>query len=435
MTRNKQAVFKWGRLSARQKFVLTWWTPVSAYSNYDGIICDGAIRSGKTVSMGFSFVIWAMTTFRDCDFAMCGKTIASFRRNVLKTLIKQLKSRGYEVDYRRSDNLMTISKGEVVNDFYIFGGKDESSQDLIQGMTLAGIFFDEVALMPESFVNQGTARCSVDGSKYWFNCNPAGPFHWFKQKWINRCKSKKIVYLHFTMEDNMTLPEHIKERYRNQYVGVFYQRYILGLWVAAEGLIYDMFDKVKHVVDTSKITDEGYYYVSCDYGTQNATVFLLWRKEFNSERWQIKREYYYSGRDNNKQKTDTELADDLGKWLGDTKITRIIVDPAAASFIAELKKRGYKVKAANNDVRDGISDVSTALHRQMIAIDKTCRHTIEEFASYCWDEKKAQHGEEAPVKTNDHCMDALRYFIYTMKIIKKFRDSEEYNATKYISAW
>lgn len=435
MRRNKQVIFKWGNLSARQKFVLNWWTPVSSYSNRDGIICDGAIRSGKTVSMGFSFVIWAMTTFNACDFAMCGKTIASFRRNVLKTLIKQLKSRGYEVDYRRSDNLMTVSKGEVVNDFYIFGGKDESSQDLIQGMTLAGIFFDEVALMPESFVNQGTARCSVDGSKFWFNCNPAGPFHWFKQKWINKCKSKNLVYLHFTMEDNLTLPERIKERYRNQYVGVFYQRYILGLWVAAEGLIYDMFDKAKHILDTTKVTAEGNYFVSCDYGTQNATVFLLWRREYDSERWIVRREYYYSGRDNNKQKTDAELASDLGAWLGETKIEKIIVDPAAASFITELKKRGYKVKPADNDVRDGISDVSTALHRELIAIDKTCRHTIEEFASYCWDAKRTDNGDEVPVKVNDHCMDALRYFIFTMKIIKKYRTGEEYSATRYISQW
>lgn len=430
-----KAIFKWGKLSARQKFVLNWWTKSSKYKDYDGIICDGAIRSGKTVSMGFSFVIWAMTKFNGYDFAMCGKTIASFRRNVLKTLIRQLKSRGYEVDYRRSDNLMTVSKGEVVNDFYIFGGKDESSQDLIQGMTLAGIFFDEVALMPESFVNQGTARCSVDGSKYWFNCNPAGPFHWFKQKWINKCRIKNLVYLHFTMEDNLTLPEKIKQRYRNQYVGVFYQRYISGLWVAAEGLIYDMFNKAIHALDTAHIITDGCYYVSCDYGTQNATVFLLWRKETDSERWVLKKEYYYSGRDNSKQKTDKELADDLGNWLGNIKIEKIIVDPAAASFITELKKRGYSVRSANNEVRNGISDVSTALHRNLIVIDKSCRHTIEEFASYCWDAKRTDNGSEVPVKVNDHCMDALRYFIYTMKIIKKYRDGEEYNATKYISAW
>lgn len=427
--------WKWGSLSKKQKFVLNWWTENSPYRDYEGIVADGAIRSGKTVSMAFSYVMWAMESFSNMNFGMCGKTIASFRRNVLTVLTLQLRTRGYTIKDSKSENLIVISKGDKINNFYIFGGKDEASQDLIQGITLAGIFFDEVALMPESFVNQGTARCSVDGSKFWFNCNPAGPFHWFKQNWINKCRSKKLVYLHFTMADNLTLTDRIRKRYAAQYVGVFFQRYILGLWVAAEGLIYDMFDKSKHTVTTSDIKCEGNYYVSSDYGTQNATVFLLWRKEQGKECWCLVSEYYYSGRDNNKQKTDSELADDLGKWLGEIKIERIIVDPAAASFITELKKRGYHVKPADNEVRNGISDVSTMLYKGNLLIDKNCKHTIEEFASYCWDEKRADKGEDVPVKVNDHCMDALRYFVKTMKLVKKDWNGNEYNAGRYISRW
>ncbi|OYP01261.1 terminase, partial [Lachnotalea glycerini] len=174
--------------------------------------------------------------------------------------------------------LVVVSCGGKTNLFYIFGGKDERSQDLIQGITLAGCFFDEVALMPESFVNQATGRCSVDDSKYWFNCNPDGPYHWFKTNWIDKQVEKNLLYLHFTMDDNLSLSEKIKARYRSMYSGVFFQRYIQGLWVVAEGIIYDMFDKAKHTVQSLSDLLKDTYYVSVDYGTQNATVFLLWSK-------------------------------------------------------------------------------------------------------------------------------------------------------------
>lgn len=202
----KQQIFKFQPFSRKQRKVLNWWYPDSPVKDMDGIIADGAIRSGKTVSMSLSFVMWAMATFDGQNFAMCGKTIGSFRRN------------GRE------------------NNFYIFGGKDERSQDLIQGITLAGVFFDEVALTPESFVNQATGRYSVDGSKYWFNCNPDGPYHGFKKNWIDKCEEKKLLYLHFTMDDNLSLTESIKARYRSLYTGVFFKRYILGLWAMAGGL-------------------------------------------------------------------------------------------------------------------------------------------------------------------------------------------------------
>lgn len=410
--------FKWGKLSARQKKVMTWWCHKSPYANYDGIIADGAIRSGKTVSMGFSFAIWAMTTFNHEHFAICGKTVSSLRRNVIETLTKQLRARGYFVQQRRSENSIIISKGDVVNTFYLFGGKDESSQDLIQGVTLAGVLLDEVALMPESFVNQATARCSVAGSKWWFNCNPAGPFHWFRQKWILQHKKKKIVYLHFTMDDNLFLSERIKQRYRNQYSGVFYQRYILGLWVAAEGLVYDMFSYSRHIL-RKFVHTEGDYYVSSDFGTQNPTVFLLWRKEFNSERWICLKEYYYSGRDSMKQKTVSEYADDLEDMLDGIRPRYVIVDPSASPLIIELKKRGLRVKQATNDVQDGISDVATLLHRNMLAFHSDCKYTISEFGEYFWDKKASDRGEDKPVKEKDHAMDAIRYFVRTMKLVKR----------------
>lgn len=445
----KKAIFKFQPFSQKQRKVLNWWCPTSPVKDYDGIIADGAIRSGKTVCMSLSFVFWAMENFTGQNFAMCGKTIGSFRRNVLFWLKLMLKSRGYRVADHRADNLVEISRGQVTNYFYIFGGKDERSQDLIQGITLAGLFCDEVALMPESFVNQATGRCSIAGSKYWFNCNPDGPYHWFKVNWIDKAIGylgktktakiredaaktgadpglKKLLYVHFTMDDNLSLSDEIKARYRSMYTGVFFKRYIMGLWSMAEGIIYDMFDPVRNTANTEALaaaykaengrdfwTDERY--VSCDYGTQNPTAFLLWNKAVD-KKWYCRQEYYYSGRDKGRQKTDKEFSDDLTAWLDGIAIKSVILDPAAASFKAQLEKDGYKVKKAKNDVLDGIRFVATLLLQGSIFIDSSCDNLIKEFASYIWDAKAGERGEDKPVKEHDHALDALRYFC--MSIIR-----------------
>ena len=430
----KLQVFKFKPFSTKQKQILTWWMPSSPAKDYDGIIADGAIRSGKTVCMSLSFVFWAMKTFSGQNFAICGKTIGSFRRNVLFWLKIMLRSRGYKVMDHRADNLVEISRNGVTNYFYIFGGKDERSQDLIQGITLAGLFCDEVALMPESFVNQATGRCSVDGSKYWFNCNPDGPYHWFKTNWIDRSVGylgkaeverqmkeakekkqdisfKKLLYVHFTMDDNLSLSEEIKARYRDSYSGVFYKRYILGLWAMAEGIIYDMFDVDRHVKKVIANLYNSGRYVSIDYGTQNATVFLLWNRGVDGK-WYCIKEYYYSGRDNAKQRTDAEYVKDFKAFLGGMKVKAVIVDPSAASFIAALRQAGYPVLKAKNDVEDGIRLVGTLLNQEKIVFSAACVNTIKEFASYIWDAKAADRGEDAPIKQHDHAMDAVRYFCY-----------------------
>ena len=405
----KISYFKWGAMSRRQKKVLTWWTKKSKYADYNGIIADGAIRSGKTVSMAFSFVLWAMHSFERENFAMCGKTIASFRRNVLGTLKRQLKARGYTVTEKRTENLIVISKGDKANLFYIFGGKDESSQDLIQGITLAGVFFDEVALMPESFVNQATARCSVNGSKFWFNCNPEGPQHWFYLKWILKCRNRKLLYLHFTMDDNLTLSEKIKERYRRQYAGVFYDRYIRGLWCQAEGLIYPFFDINKCC---NEEVDGDDYYISVDYGTMNPCSMGLWAVNYETETATRIKEFYYDGRKKQKQLTDREYYGHLEELAGDRYIECVIVDPSAASFIAEIRAQGrYSVRKGNNDVVDGIRLTGKLLKNGNLQIAKICKNTIREFQSYRWDDKST---EDKPSKENDHAMDDIRYFCNTI---------------------
>lgn len=409
-------MFRFAPFSRQQRRVLNWWTDKSPVNGKEGIIADGSIRSGKTLSMSLSYVMWAMERFDGQNFGMAGKTIQSFRRNVLKDLLPVLVTRGYRYEDRRGDNKLIIRRGAIENAFYIFGGKDERSQDLVQGITCAGFFFDEVALMPESFVNQATGRCSVTGSKWWFNCNPDSPYHWFKIEWIDRAEEKSLVYLHFTMDDNLSLAEQIKARYRSQYTGVFFKRYILGLWCMAEGIVYDMFDEERHVKPLAAfvgvLTDRKPF-VSIDYGTQNPTAMLLWQKGTDS-RWYCIREYYYSGRAQGRQKTDAEYADDLVKWLDGTEPKALIVDPSAASFIAELRKRGFHVLKADNDVLDGIRLVGTLLNRDRIIFSDSCTSTIKEFGTYVWDDKAAARGEDRPVKTNDHAMDAARYFCSTV---------------------
>lgn len=423
MINNVNTTFQFEPFSNKQLKVLTWWNTHSPYKDYYAIIADGSARSGKTVSMSISYIMWATTKYNGYNFGLCGKTIGSLRRNVLGPLKQMLLGLNYTIHDRRADNLLVITgktpNGEVhTNNFYLFGGKDESSQDLIQGITLAGCFFDEVVLMPESFVNQATVRCSVDGAKLWFNCNPEGPFHWFKLNWVDKTHDKKVLYLHFTMKDNLSLTPTTRKRYESMYSGVFYQRYILGLWVQAQGIIYDMFDSTKHKVPT---IDREYikYYVSCDYGIQNATAFLLWG--LCGGKWYLVDEYYYSGRDSNKQKTDEEYHEDLVTFVNGRKIQKVIIDPSASSLIACIKKhRTFKVLKADNDVLKGIREVGNCLTNELFYINDCCVNTITEMHSYVWDEKASNRGEDKPSKTNDHAMDAMRYFINTVLIKKRF---------------
>lgn len=409
--------FKFEAFSKKQLQVLTWWLPSSPVCDKDMIIADGSVRSGKTVSMSLSYVQWSMTTFDGENLGLSGKTIGSFRRNVLNPLKRMLKALKYKVKDHRADNMIEISKNGKTNFYYIFGGKDERSQDLIQGITLAGMLFDEVALMPESFVNQATARCSVDGAKLWYNCNPEGPYHWFNVEYVEKAEEKNAIYLHFTMEDNLSLSEKVKDRYRRMYSGVFFKRYILGLWVMAAGTIYDMFDEEKHVIDYDQIPALDKIWICCDYGTGNATVFLLQGR--NGKKYYSASEYYYDSRAVGRQKTDIEYAADLKKFVDENQqILKgrkpiIFVDPSAASFIAELRKEGWTVKGASNSVLDGIRYVASLFAELRYFICRNCVNTIKEKFAYIWDEKAQDRGEDKPVKQNDHCSDAERYGLYS----------------------
>ena len=384
------------------------------YTKYDALIADGAIRSGKTTFMIVAFIDDAMRRYNNQRFGICGKTVDSTVKNIIMPYLGMtLPQEKYSIQWRRSDKLLIISDGVSENYFEIFGGKDESSFALIQGRTLAGVLFDEVALQPRSFVEQALARCSVAGSKLWFNCNPGPPSHWFYTDWILQPERHNAVHLHFELEDNPALDQKIIERYKSMYSGVFYDRYIRGLWVVAEGLVYPMFGK-DHVV--SDHGTEGVYYVSMDYGTINPTAMGLWR--IHNGVATMEKEYYHSGREGS-QKTDEEYYQDLKTFIGNVPIQRIIIDPSAASMKACIRKHGeFKTQDADNSVIDGIRFTSTLIKSGKLKIHESCQNTQKEFGLYRWDEKSEK---DAVIKENDHSMDQMRYLCYTLRN-KYFRE-------------
>ncbi|MER2080726.1 MAG: PBSX family phage terminase large subunit [Ruminococcus sp.] len=394
--------------SPKQLRVMSWWHANSPDCGRDAVICDGAVRSGKTFCMSLSFVIWSFYFRGGSDFALCGKTIRSLRRNMVTPVMPLLHALGFSCEEKLSQNLLLVTYRGRQKRFYLFGGKDEASASLIQGMTLAGVLFDEVALMPRSFVEQALARCSVDGSRFWFNCNPEHPEHWFHTEWIRQREAKNALYLHFTMDDNPTLSEEVKRRYESLYSGVFYERFVRGKWVAVYGSVYPFMAEEKYYFDVPRGEFETYV-ISCDYGTVNPASFGLWGRLEGC--WYRIDEYYFDSRAEGFQKTDEEHYEGLRGLAGDRKIRQVVVDPSAASFIEVIRRHGeYKVTPAQNDVVNGIRRVSQALKQGDIRICRSCAAARREFSLYRWD---CDRRADAPVKQNDHAMDDIRYFVTT----------------------
>lgn len=411
------------KLSKKQRLVLKWAHMPSTAKRYRSIICDGAVRSGKTVSMTVGFIHWAMRYFDGVAFAICGKTVSSVERNIITPLLDcEDVTAYYDLRYSPSKAVLTVSVCGKLNRFYLFGGKDESSYMLIQGITLCGVLFDEVALMPQSFVDQAVARTlSVKDSKLWFNCNPDNPNHWFYKNWILDAmgkNNKRTFYLHFEMTDNPLLSDADIERAKAMYDGAFLRRYIYGEWVAAEGLVYPQFND-------GNVTDEspkGEYYVSVDYGTHNPCSMGLW-SIVGGVAYRIDEAYYDSVREK-RQLTDDEYYEMLQNLCGDRPIRSVIIDPSAASFITLVRRDGkYNVVAARNDVLDGLRFTGTLIKSHKIMINRKCKDILREFTLYRWDETAAQ---DKVIKENDHAMDDMRYFCSTV-----LRNNSEFGGGKF----
>ena len=394
--------------SEKQQRVMSWWCREE--SDYEGIICDGAVRSGKSFCMSFSFLLWAFSSFEGKNFGICGKTIRSVRRNLMLPLKQQAEKMGFLWKEHSGENAVEISYRNQKNRFYLFGGQHEGSAALIQGITLAGVLLDEVALMPRSFVEQAVARCSEHGSKLWFNCNPEHPYHWFYRDWILKAREKKLLYLHFLMEDNPSLEEKVKKRYERLFSGAFYDRYVLGKWTATQGLVYPEFQEQRHVYREDGGRKYERYFVSCDYGTVNPTSMGLWGSF--AGKWYRLREYYYDSKRDGGLKTDEEYYLALERMLGQIIPEAVILDPSAVSFMETIRRHGkYRVIPAQNNVAEGIQRVRELLKDEKLLFHESCTDTIREFYQYVWEENTSK---DIPKKEHDHAMDEIRYFVNTV---------------------
>lgn len=405
--------FRFQPFSRKQRQLLYWWCPGSGYEDRRFVLADGAIRSGKTVAMILSFLLWSQSCHSGQEFIIAGVTSGALRRNVLNPLFAILESLNIPYTWKRGEGMVTIGS----NRYFLFGADKDNAQDKLQGMTAAGAYADEAALFPRSFIDQMIGRCSVRGSRIFMNCNPNGAYHFIKTDFIDRADEIGLYRLHFTMDDNLTLSPEIRESYARSFAGVFYRQYILGEWVSAEGAVYPMWDDRENTFAAGEGPGEEDFagmrrFCAVDYGTANPCVFLDVRDD--GQTFWITNEYYWDSEARRRQKTDSEYADDLTAFLGGDRNVQIIVDPSAASLKAELRNRGFRLLDAKNDVREGIATTAVLIGSRRVRADRDrCPCFLREMHGYLWDARACSRGEERPVKEHDHAMDALRYLCHT----------------------
>ena len=409
-------------ISAKQKKILAY-----PYSKYDALICDGAVRSGKTSIMMWAYVRWAMENFSGQRFGVCGRTVDSCTKNIIVpfTAMSLAKER-YIVRWRRGDKVMEVRRGAVTNYFEVFGGKDEASYTLIQGRTLAGVLLDEVVLMPRSFVEQALARCSVDGARLWFSCNPGSPHHWFYQEWIKRSRERNALYLHFEMTDNPGLSKRTLERYENMYAGIFYDRYVRGLWVAAEGIVYKDFanDTEKYLIgdplEWAKQNGTSFSIISIgvDFGgTKSATKFQATgiTKNFRVvalEEEYIKNEEIDPDALNRRFATFCQLITSkygYSQTRADSAETVLI---RGLDHTAQKLRLGTQVKnALKMQITDRIRLVVLLMKQGRLKVSRNCPHLIDAFQSAIYDPDKFEDERLDDGTSDIDSLDAFEYSI------------------------
>ena len=387
-------------------------------------ILSGSVRSGKTYVSLIKFALFVAQSNKKDEFLMCGVTLTTLKRNCLDLLMDLVGANNFRYS-------ITAKEGRLFGRrIFLEGDSDSSREGNIRGATLKGAYVDEVTLCNEDFFKMLLSRLSVANAKLYATCNPDTPIHYIKSDYIDRVQDLNLRVWDFYLEDNTFLPEDYIKDLKTEYTGVFYDRYILGKWVKAEGLIYPMYEEAKGEVEfrtktngeKDKFTDYG---MSIDYGTQNAFACLLWGKY--DDVWYAFRGYYYSGRREGHQKTDEDYADDLDLLVEDIELQygqkmEVIIDPSAASMKATLKKRKYKVRDADNAVEDGLRETATALQKGLVKISPDIEDFWKEISGYVWDDNEER---EQPIKVDDHFMDALRYWVKTKKIVKKRRQLDD----------
>ena len=406
------------KLSPKQLKSMLWWVQPDS-KNYDAIVCDGSVRSGKTMSMTVGFVLWSVKNFDNENFAFCGKTIDSLKRNVITPMQKWLEG-VVKIKVNLSRNFLDISTCGHTNRYYFFGGKDESSYQLIQGITLAGVLLDEVALMPRSFVEQALARCSVTGSKLWFNCNPSNSLHWFFKEWVDdseRTTEKNRLHLHFTMDDNFSLSDEVKQRYERMYSGVFYDRYIKGLWVAAEGVIYKEFadNPDNFIVDT--IPDDIIFCtIGMDFGGNGSAHAMICTGFSKSMRKVIILDEYYRKEIISPAELEKDVCRFIRRCQQKYKVYDMYCDSAEQVLIKGIKSAVMSERipinihnARKSAIIGRIRFFNSIMAQKRFFIMKHCSHLIEALQSAVWDSKSMKDVRLDNGEYNIDSLDALEY--------------------------
>lgn len=384
-------------------------------------VWEGSVRSGKTIA---SIARWLLFVRYEAPIGgsliMTGRTNKTLERNVINPIMDMLG--GSNVRYNRGIGRVHL----LGRDIDIVGASDERAQEKIRGSTIVGAYGDEITLWPESFFKMMLSRLSVKGSKFFGTTNPDGPYHWLKRDYLDRKDQLNLASWHFRLADNPYLDPDYVQSIKAEYTGLWRKRFINGLWVLAEGSIYDMWDEAAYTLQVQQMLEREArtglrreaafqnHFVAVDYGTSNPCTFGLYGYDQGPPVYLLK-EYYWDSTKTNRQKTDAQYAQDFKGFLGQIRPRAIYVDPSAASFIAELRHQGFSmiIRDARNDVLDGIRFVGSMLSNNQFFVDKSCQATIQEFSSYVWDLKAARNGEDKPIKQHDHTMDRNRYGLYS----------------------
>jgi PBSX family phage terminase large subunit len=386
-------------------------------------ILHGSVRSGKTVS---SMMVLPDRVKRapHGDIVLTGKTERTVYRNVIRPL--QLMFGEGRIKYSKGMGEGRIGK----RDFYVIGGSNEASVTKAQGLTVAYWYGDEAVTYPGTFLDMMVTRLSPEGACSDWTMNPGGPYHEIKTNFIDKADDAdlkdQIAVHHFTLSDNLNLTAEFVRSLMALYPAssLFYKRYILGLWVFAEGAIYDFFDETLHRLDFDLAAQHppDFWTLSGDYGTGNATsvgLYAHWNKPvYENVKVMRVRAYYYSGRDTGRQKTDDDYATDMQLEFGDRKdaLRHFILDPSAASFKAKLRDDKWPVEDAKNDVLDGLRTQARMLKagEYVIGPDASNDQCVQDYSAYLWDKRAQERGEDKPLKQHDHTKDEERYDLLTM---------------------
>lgn len=385
-------------------------------------IWEGAVRSGKTF---VSLWRWLKEISKgpEGEYCMISRTYDSFKRNVFPILVNMI---GTDAKYYAGKREMNIW-GKTI---HIIGANDERAEMKIRGPTFMGAYVDEATIIPETAFKMLVSRCAMGGARIFCTTNPDSPYHWLKREFLS--DNSDVASWQFTLEDNPELTADEKGYLKRQYKGLWFQRFIEGKWVQAEGAVYSSFDEKYDVIDFPK-SEAQYYICGVDYGTTNPCAFVLIGINFDkSPNMWVEEEYYFDSRKHQRQKTDGEYADDLARFLQGRNVRAVYIDPSAASFKAEIQKRGLDhIYEAVNEVNDGIRFFSKLLHQGTIKICRKCTHVIGEMQSYVWDPRSLKTGVDKPLKENDHSLDAIRYALFShfpdgqLGSVRTARDLEE----------